>query len=276
MSLPWPLLDADWNHWPEAIGDAATAVVAASGGFGGLEVGVYDPAVELEPGRLGRLRIAAAVQGLTLGALLWSLPVERWPSGALTDAGQRDRLVADAAGVAEAAADLGLDVVGLWPGADPADGDRGTAAATLRALAEVTADRGVRIAVEPKPGTIVPDVRAAIGLAAETGRADVGVLLDTAHELAAGADVAAAIGAAGDRLWHVHLGDADPASGDADADLPPGSVHDFAPILRALADVGYRGALALDLYGVVSSGALSGVAATGAARAHLLDAWRRA
>ena len=96
----------------------------------------------------------------------------------------------------------------------------------------------VRVAVEPKPATAVATTEQAVQLA---DRVDgLGVLLDTGHAFAAGEDPAGAVELLGDRLVHVHLGDA--ALGAGDDDLPCGRVHDFGAVVAALDAVGFRGA----------------------------------
>ena len=100
------------------------------------------------------------------------------------------------------------------------------------------------------------------------------MLLDTGHAHALGEDPAAVARhlAAEDVLWHLHLGDAAP--GEGDDDLPVGRLHDPSAFLAALAETGYRGSGALDLYGVVSSRRSTGVAAAAESLAALGGASR--
>lgn len=254
------LADADWNHWPDGLDDAATWAAVAGNGFDGVEIGVYAAEVELAPGRVAALRELANVHDLPVAAILLSLPTERWPGGALTgDQAARERLCALAVASATVAADLGLATLGLWPGADPPDAAPARVADGLRRVAEAVAPTGVRLAVEYKPDTAVPDAAAALALAdAVPGT---GVLLDTGHAWALGeepAQVVRRLAAAG-VLWHVHLGDAHEGAGDDD--LPLGRVHDPRPLWAALEDVGYVGVAALDLYGAVSAGVATGAQA---------------
>ncbi len=259
--MRWRLCDSDWNHWPDRLGDDATWRAVAAAGFAGIEIGVYRAADELAPVRLAVLDELTQRYRLPVAMLLLSLPRERWPDGALSTAS--GAVAREAAATAEVAATLGLDTIGLWPGADPPGAD-------LRVgLAEVAAAAApVRVAVEYKPGTAVSCAEEAITLAAAV--AGTGVLLDTGHAYAAGEDPAAVVRRLGDLLWHVHLGDAD--LGDADADLPVGRRHDFTEFVTALDAVGYAGAASLDLYGAVVSGACTGVAAAEESRRHLLAA----
>ncbi len=263
-SRRWRLCDADWNHWPDRLGDAAVWAAAAAAGFDGIELGVYVAAQELAPSRLASVQELARGCGVPVAMLLLSLPASRWPRGALS--GPADvvgAVVAEAVATGRVAAGLGQRTIGLWPGADPAGSDvTAGAAAVVAALAPL----GVRVAVEYKPDTAVATAADAQALCAAVP--GLGVLLDTGHAYAAGEDPAEVVRRLGPLLWHLHLGDAAP--GAADDDLPVGRLHDFGPFLTALAEHGYAGAATLDLYGAVGSGALTGVAAGRESRAHLL------
>jgi sugar phosphate isomerase/epimerase len=263
------LLDADWNHWPENAPAAVIAERAARLGLDGLELGVYDPAVQLSTERLAEWQDVLQPHGLRVGALLLSCPPDRWPDGAL-GAADPTMLLDAVEACAATAVDLGLTVVGLWPGADDEDADRDVVAATLARVAAIAQRYGLRVALEPKPGDLIGDPHRALELIDSAGASDhVGVLLDTGHELAAGHDLIALVAQLGDRLLHVHVGDSD---GDADADLPAGRLHSLAPFLSALAGVGYAGALTPDLYGCVSDGVTGSVAAVGESYRHLRQA----
>ena len=256
----WRLTDADWNSWPDGLDDAAVVEQAAGLDLAGVELGVYDAAVELSPSRLAHLDRQVRRTGVPVSAVLLSLPAARWPGGALT--GEVDRLVEQVQACAEACRSLGLDVQGLWPGAD----DPGTDALPgVRRCVEASGD--VRLALEPKPGTVVPATDDVLDLC---GAVDgLGVLLDTGHAFAAGEDPADAVRRLGDLLLHVHLGDAGPGGGDDD--LPCGRLHDFSLVVAALDEVGYSGSASFDLYGAVSSGLLPAVEAVRESRDHVLS-----
>ena len=258
--MTWRLTDADWNSWPDGLSDAEVFAQAAELRLEGVELGVYDAAVELSPSRLASLRALADSTGVPVAAVLLSLPAERWPDGALS--GDVDRLVEQVRACADACRELGLDVLGLWPGADPSGAD---VVPGLRRVVEAAGE--VRVAVEPKPGTAVEDSAAAVRLCDEVDR--LGVLLDTGHAHACGEDPAAAVDLLGDRLLHVHLGDATPGGGDDD--LPCGRVHDFTAFVTALDASGFRGCASFDLYGAVQSGDLTGAQAVRESRDHVLS-----
>ncbi|MBC7372953.1 MAG: TIM barrel protein [Frankiales bacterium] len=252
----WQLADADWNSWPDGLTDAQTSQQTADLGLAGLELGVYDAAVELAPSRLAALADGPVP---VLGVLL-SLPAQRWPAGALS--GELDRLLEQVEVCAQACRDLGIGVLGLWPGADPVGAD--VTAALVRCVA---AAGDVRLALEYKPDTVVPDAAAALTLCAQVP--GLGVLLDTGHAFAVGEDPAEVVGRLGELLLHCHLGDAGPGGGDDD--LPCGRLHDLGPFVRALDDAGFAGIASFDLYGAVSSGLMTGEQAVRESRDHLLS-----
>jgi sugar phosphate isomerase/epimerase len=229
-------------------------------GLEGVELGVYDAAVELSPERLAGIAALVEQTGVAVAGVLLSLPAERWPDGALS--GDLDALLTQVAACAAACRSLGLDVLGLWPGADPPGAD---VAVALRQCVEAAG--GVRLALEPKPGTVVEGTDDALELCAQVD--GLGVLLDTGHAFAAGEDPAVAVDRLGDLLLHCHLGDAAP--GGSDDDLPCGRVHDFAGIVAALDASGFRGAASFDLYGAVSAGPLTGAQAVRESRDHVLS-----
>jgi len=256
----WQVTDADWNSWPEGLHDAAVFEQAAALGLAGVELGVYDAAVELSPARLAELERVTSRTGVPVSAVLLSLPAERWPVGALT--GEVDRLVAQVRACAEVCRSLGLGVLGLWPGADRPGS---TVLPGLRRCVEAAG--GVRLALEPKPGTAVAGTDDALALCAQVD--GLGVLLDTGHAFAAGEDPAWVVRRLGDALLHVHLGDARPGGGDDD--LPCGRQHDFGSVVSALDDTGYSGSASFDLYGAVTDGGLRAEAALRESRDHVLS-----
>lgn len=269
MSRRWVL--PDWNFWPDGLDRAYTAATVASLGAQALEVGVYDPAVELSEQAVQEWTDAMATTGLAVDAVLFSMPPARWPDGGLATSPVTHRAVELIAATAARAPRLGATVLGLWPGADLAgpDGDRGPWRQLVAALAEVgdiAAASDLRVAVEYKPQTLLPDADATLRLLDDVDSAHVGALLDTGHALWAGEDLATVVDRLGSSLVHVHLGD---SPGDAEADLPPGQVTSFEPFLAAVDAIGYTGGLSFDLYEAVASGAWTGERACASGLAHL-------
>ncbi len=258
MSPPPQFVNADWNFWPDGLDRNAIWRECARLGFDAMEIGVYRADEELSPAAVRAITGPSGETGLDVQAVLFSMPAERWPDGGLASAAASATAVADIVETAKRAADLGAQVLGVWPGADPPDGAADGWARTVDAVdavASATEALGLALAVEYKPGQLVAGIDDALRLADALGRPGVGVLVDTAHALAGGEDLASLPLRLGRRLVHVHLGDSD---GDADADLPPGSVTDFGPFLAGLAGSGYGGALSFDLYGAVQSGVATG------------------
>jgi sugar phosphate isomerase/epimerase len=256
----WRLTDADWNSWPDGRSDEQTFAQAAELRLEGIELGVYDAAVELAPHRLGALAGLAVQTGVPVSAVLLSLPAQQWPDGALS--GDVDRLVDQVTACAAVCRQFDLDVLGIWPGADPVGAD---VLPALRRCVEAAGD--VRLAVEYKPGTAVATAAQALALCAQAP--GLGVLLDTGHAYAVGEDPAEVVDRLGDLLLHCHLGDA-PLGGDDD-DLPCGRLHDFTAFVAALDASAYAGSASFDLYGAVSSGAVTGAQAVRESRDHVLS-----
>lgn len=247
------ICQADWNHWPDvaspAQADPGCWATCAELGIAGVEVGVYDAADELSAERERARDALVAEHGVPVASLLLSLPAKRWPSGALTG-DDLDRLVLQVTACAAVARHRGITVLGLWPGADPEGASWPVCVASLARCRDAADAHGVWLAVEYKPGTVVPTVEAALRLATDVP--GTGVLLDTGHAWAAGedpADCVRSLSAAG-VLWQVHLGDASP--GATDDDLPLGALHSPAPLVAALEEAGYAGTATFDLYGAVS------------------------
>ncbi|MGA8113816.1 MAG: sugar phosphate isomerase/epimerase family protein [Actinocatenispora sp.] len=247
MTRHWRLADTDWNHWPDGLSDERLWPTVAADGLAGIEIGVYSATEELSPDRMQLRSTLAAAHRLPVLAMLLSLPKGRWPGGALThDLAQVTRQVV---GCTKACRRLGLSTLGVWPGADLPGASWDAFVAGVRQIRDVADTAGVRIALEYKPGTLLPDAEAAVALMEEAP--GTGVLLDVGHSYAAGEDPAAVVRQLNDRLWHVHLGDA--TTGAADDDLPLGQVHDAGPVITALDEIGFTGVAAFDLYGAACS-----------------------
>lgn len=251
----WRLTDADWNSWTDGLSDVEFWQQTADLRLEGIELGVYDAAVELSAERLSALPTSVPVTDILL-----SLPVDRWPGGALS--GDVDRLVDQVRACAAVCRQLGLPVLGLWPGADPVGAE---IVAGTRRVVEAAGD--VRIAVEYKPETAVATSLDALWLCEQVD--GLGVLLDTGHAYAVGEDPAVVVEQLGELLLHCHLGDAELGGGDDD--LPCGRLHDMSRFVTALDALGWRGTASFDLYGAVSSGAITGREAVRESRDHILS-----
>ena len=253
--MTWRLTDCDWNSWPDGLSQAEIARQSVDLGLEGLELGVYDAAVELSAARLAELPPDVPVTDLLL-----SLTTDRWPTGALS--GDVDRLVGQVTSCARVCRELGLSVLGVWPGADPVGADVVEGA---RRVVEAAGD--VRVALEYKPGTAVGTAAQAMALCAQVP--GLGVLLDTGHAYAAGEDPTLLVEQLGPLLLHLHLGDA--TLGGSDDDLPCGRLHDMGTFVAALDASGWSGTASFDLYGAVVSGGVSGREAVRESRDHVLS-----
>jgi len=273
------LVSADWNFWPDGLDRPAIWHTSADLGFAAMEIGVYRPDDELSSSAVTAIDGLAGETGLGVAAVLFSMPPARWPNGGLSSPGQSAWAVAEIAETARRAADIGADVLGIWPGADPpASPDShqwGRTRDAIGEVAETSRSLGLTLAIEYKPGQLIAGAEEAIRLVQEIDREGVGVLVDTAHAFAVGEDVAALPARLAPRLAHVHLGDSG-GDADADADLPPGAEHDFAPFLAGLTAVSYPGVLSFDLYGSVQAGMATGAMASKQGMDHIRDAMSRA
>ena len=262
MPARWPLITADWNFWPDEQRGAEAFAIAASLGFPGIEVAVYDPA-DLRDDVIADIGRWRAETGLEVPVVTYCLPPRRWPGGCLVseDASLRRRVIAHGRVLARKTRDVGADILGMWLG-----GDRHRVVTSyprawawlVDGVAEIAAgcaEAGVTLALEYKPGEVVGNADAFLRLAEAVDSTAFGLLLDTGHALYGRELLPAVVRMCGPRLAHVHLDD---NYGDADRDLPPGEVHNFDAFFLTLADVGYRGRLSLDLYYSVAEEGLTG------------------
>lgn len=253
MAQTWPLITADWNFWPDGLEGEQTFAAARDLGFSGVELGVYASNVELSPSRRAEILRWKASYGLSVPAVLFSLPPRRWPYGCLVSPDQRvrQRVIDEAAAIGSAAKELGAQLLGIWLG-----GDRvavvedypkawGWLLDGVREICAAAAASHLQVALEYKPREVVGNADAFLRLA-EAVRADnLGLLLDTGHAIYGGEELTGVLKMCRSRLVHIHLDD---NYGDCDRDLPPGAVHNFAPFFEALAASSYDGPLGFDLY----------------------------
>lgn len=187
---------------------------------------------------------------------------KRWGLGAFTsrDPAIRAEAVAVTKEMMDIAAELGCDLLNLWPGQDGYDycfqGNFDEARSQLvegvRECARYRAD--IRLSLEYKvkePRTHSYLARAAdtLLLAQETGMASVGVTVDTGHAFMAGENVAESIALLmhHGKLFHMHFNDNYRAWDD---DMMVGSVHlvEYLEILYWLNKLGYDDWYSMDQY----------------------------
>jgi D-psicose/D-tagatose/L-ribulose 3-epimerase len=117
-------------------------------------------------------------------------------------------------------------------------------AAGLQPVAELAAERGVKLAIEPLnryETSLINTVEQGLELLEAVDHAACGLLLDTFHMNIEEKDPAVAAGAAGERIAHVHACGTDRGSPGADA-------FDWPRFLAALAEAGYDGPLCIESF----------------------------
>lgn len=121
------------------------------------------------------------------------------------------------------------------------------AALNMERAADLAASAGATLSIEPVaaarlPGVLIQTVEEAVALAERVGHEALGVTVDTCHVTLSGGDPSAAIRAADTMMRAVQI-----------ADMPgrvePGAgTVAWEPVLRALDEVGWRGALELEFF----------------------------
>jgi 2-keto-myo-inositol isomerase len=126
--------------------------------------------------------------------------------------------------------------------------------AALRQMAVVAAPFGVRVGFEflGFPTCSVNTLAAARRIVDDVGDANVGVVIDVFHFYAGGSRLEDLDGLHADRLFIVHLDDAEPgdpaALGDAHRLWPGDGVIPLRPLLERIERLGYRNAYSLELF----------------------------
>ncbi len=148
------------------------------------------------------------------------------------------------------AADIGAPIVQMLPSGESRlapittrDQEWRWSVAGMREAAEEAARLGVRIAIEPLnryEAYLVTTAEEALAYLDAVGSPHVGMTLDLFHANIEEPDIPGAIGAAGPRLWHVHVADTNRRG------LGWGHL-DLAPIAAALREVRYSGAAVLEI-----------------------------
>lgn len=238
------------NSWVFASPPSDAAVVEMAPrvkamGFDVLELGVEQPG-DWDPARTADL---LAAHGLG-AALCVAMGADKDLTDPALVAGAREYLRY----CIDAAATIGAGVVAgplYTPVGKTWQMDAAERAATidrllegLRPLADHAGERGVRLAIEPLNRFETSFFNTAEQVAEVVDRLDspaVGMLLDTFHMNIEEKDPAAAIRLAGDRLIHFH------ACGN-DRGAPGADPIPWQPIVAALREVGYDGALVIESF----------------------------
>lgn len=150
------------------------------------------------------------------------------------------------------AVQLGASSVSLCPGMTlhGEDLDRGWAQLqrSIEELLEYSEGKNIMLLIEPAhrfESTLILTVADGLRMIEEIGSPRLGILLDTGHAAINGEDLAKVVYTLEDVPFHIHIDD---NHGDSDVHLIPGDGGiDFAPFVRALRDIGYRGAVSAEL-----------------------------
>ena len=170
------------------------------------------------------------------------------------DAAERAATAAYVRALVDAAVMCGSDVIAgpaygavgktPAPDRDARQRERDLAAAELRPLAAYAGDRGVRIALEPLnrfETDLVNVVEQGLALIEAVGSPHLGLHLDTFHMHLEERDSAAAIRAAGDRLFHFH-------ACENDRGVPGRGQVAWTAGADALRDIGYDEAVVIESF----------------------------
>lgn len=202
-----------------------------------------------EPGRADRASIAGDLERSDVPATgitaICPLGAERDLADPEADA--RRRAVDYYRRCVDLAREIGAPAIGLIPTAvGRVDGDPVSAwplaVEGARAVADYAGERGVGVGVEAinrYESFLVNRAVQALAFADEVGADNVGVVLDVFHMQLEERDTAAAVAAAAPRLLALHLADSNRLG------LGEGQL-DFAPLLAAAHDAGYRGPLVFE------------------------------
>jgi sugar phosphate isomerase/epimerase len=144
---------------------------------------------------------------------------------------------------------LGATHAYVVPGTDDSAAGLARFAEACRLLADHAASRMVRLCIEHVPGRALPTAATVLRWLEAVGHPDLRLLLDVGHCLISGEDPAEVIRQAGQRLGYVHLDDND-GENDLHWPLLTGRLThgSLKATLAALRQVGYEGALALELH----------------------------
>lgn len=214
--------------------------------------------------QVGQYRTQAADHDLAVVSVVADHFTEaRWRQGSFssTDAGTRKAAVSAATAAMDAAAELGCDLVTIWPGQDGYDYPFATAYDEQRqwfieGIREVCAyRRDIRVSLEyklkePRTHSYVSTVGTTLLMVDAIGAENCGVVVDYGHALLGyenPAESVALLKAHGDRLMHVHMND---NYRSWDDDMIAGSVHqvELLEFLYWLRRTGYAGWITLDQF----------------------------
>lgn len=187
----------------------------------------------------------------------------KWRNGsfAAKDAAVRAEAIAHAKEMADAAAELGGNLLSLWPGQDGYDyvfqsdyiQERDWFVEGLREVCRYRPDMKISLEYkikEPRTHSLLSTAANSLLLSQEVGEANLGVTIDFGHALNAyetPAETVALLKRHGDKLFHVHMND---NYRHWDDDMIVGSIHTIETLefFYWLKRTGYSGWLSIDQY----------------------------
>jgi len=147
------------------------------------------------------------------------------------------------------AARLNADVVSFWSGAPLEEAPAKTLMRRLRdgcrTLADHAAKKHVRLAFEPEPGMFIDSMERFAELFAAVDHPHFGLTIDIGHLHCQGEPIIASLQQWRNVLWNIHIEDM--CRGVHEHLMFGDGEMDFAPILKTLREIGYRGGVHVEL-----------------------------
>jgi sugar phosphate isomerase/epimerase len=239
---------ADWNLWPISRDYDAIFGILKSKNIQRVELGIYQPSVELSEEKRAKIINAAARNQVEITAMLFSLTDDFWPHGAISN--PSSGFLKESQFFLNALEEMRIRYANFWTGVDGVSADSGQVSQTIDALDALGDTFPGIISIEYKAETIFSNGATLAKFLSVTR--NLKVLVDTGHAFALGEDIVQLLGDLHDLnlLGAMHLGDA--VIGDSDADLPCGRIHDFSPIIRKLMEINFKHTVNFDLYGAAT------------------------
>jgi protein FrlC len=122
---------------------------------------------------------------------------------------------------------------------------------TLRIAAEEGRRHGVTVVVEAirrVSSNLLWSSDQALRMVLDSAHPNVGLMMDTFHVWAEGEEPSEVINKYGERLSHIHMVDASESGGERR--IPGDGVQDIAAVIEGLKEVGYEGALSVEIWGL--------------------------
>lgn len=227
-------------------------------GLQGVELQYPRHFIERSPAAVATLCREANLQIIAIQPDIFRDPIFKYGALCATDSQARSQAVDICCAAAEVAQQVQAPLLAVWPGQDgfdyPFQVDYVAAWEHCVASLAAIADRaqGVKVAIEyklkePRQKSLLGSAAQTFAAVRETGRTNLGVLLDFGHSLMAKespAQVATMLLRAG-KLFHIHLND---CYGETDDDLMVGAVHthETVELFHYLTRMRYEGWMSLD------------------------------